>query len=809
MEETASNGTLKSSMFRDQNEVRESKEPIIDLARYDTTIASIEPITSRLSAVTDNSLSKYDIGNHNVPKAGTYKSSFESNLSLIPRAHIKAEVVAHNHGSTYERGTSQYQNKRRRTCDQNVIQPELTSVRHALSKRSQTPVVTEGRRLAPSQPISTGPLSERQGLQYAGIQKNRVQSSRKTFTTEDDKLLRYLKEKESYSWQKIEIYFPGRTWQSLQSRYSKVLRLRSPEPDYDEFVSSSVTSALEENRVINVFQPQSDLISITDTKTSDRDSDNEEESETVVWPKLRHVPFTLNLLLNDRNASALAISSKSIYNTNGISYMSRPYLDRIERSLLRQGFKHGRWSKYSLRKWDNQILHVDFNSIELREIIRCAHIDSGTTPKSYIKHPLPTLRNIIKRSNDNQILKLARLSAKREDLAARTVAGIESFLHDIKQDHCTKKPFFITFGNVESQSQRRKKGINSLNSILRHRELTSTKGFVSSRSLGVTDAIKAHAYTTYGPSKCYTGTSGDVGTVSWAPDGIVFAAGSVCLVDEDNMQYNRPYNLLIGDSDQGILKELPDHCVQRKKAQSGVNASQAMHRSQDNKLFMTVPVVNFSPDGNYLYSAGYDQTLKLWDVRSGFDNAICKSTYLHNSPVDVIAVRGDSIVATGCRRYGKDAIRVLRVAESAIAASSITFTSSKSIERPEAKIYPSCLRWGIDPAPYQYLLAGFASNRDNGSKDVLGEICLFDCDKGQRISISPCTGNIFDCAWNPNRSLAPLFAVASVAGNSVNRGIRSIVRMYDYRHPRYGLTMELECTAADMNDIVYKYVIMH
>ena len=640
--------------------------------------------------------------------------------------------------------------------------------------------------------------------------KKRFISSGKLFTKEDDKLLRYLKEVESLSWERIASKFPGRTWQSLQSRYSKVLKLRSPESDDDNVIPRSFFSSPGRDGKSSADQVRRDPILATKARNKKIDSSDDEDSVgSEPSTKFDRIPSILQTLLAEKNMAAFAVSMNSIRTKGVISHLPRPYLDHTERVILTSGSVNGRWVKHKLKDWEDQILHVDFNRQELSEIIRRVDINPSIKDSLYNDDILAHLRSVFKSFSDDHLLKLARSSARCESLAARTITGIEAFLHDAREGNITKQPSFFSFNRVETLPQRPRRQRHSLNRILRQRELTSNVTCFTRQPFGIRSALEAHIYKTYGPSKSFTGTSGDVGTVSWAPDGNVFATGSVCLVDEDNMQYNRPYNLLLGDTNQGTLAELPDHYIERIKAKSGVNANHAMHRSQDSRLFMTVPAVAFSQDGTHLYSAGYDKTLKIWDLLRGIEGATCTDTITHDAPIDVLAIQGDSLVATGCRRQDRDAVRVIRCAESKIIDSMVTFTSNKSKERPEANIYPSCLRWGNSPAPSNYLLAGFASNGEDGAKDLLGEICLFDCIKEEQISISPCTGNIFDCAWNPNRTQAPLVAVGSVAGKNVNRGTRSVVRLYDYRSARYSLTMELECRAADINDVVYKYVYLY
>ncbi|EKG21040.1 hypothetical protein MPH_01669 [Macrophomina phaseolina MS6] len=302
------------------------------------------------------------------------------------------------------------------------------------------------------------------------------------------------------------------------------------------------------------------------------------------------------------------------------------------------------------------------------------------------------------------------------------------------------------------------------------------------------------------------GTSGDVNTVAWSPNGTHFAAGSACLVDSNSMQYNRRNNLLFGDVSCRSLYELADHYTKRRMPESGVNSNRSMHVTQDSRLFQTVSMVAFSSDGSLMFSAGYDKKVRIYDITGNRVPEGSDVTLRHRAKVDLLSVSAQDLIATGCQRSKQNSIKVINSLEAVQRCHDEdfnpvvhNFSSRKAAERPENGIFPSALRF--DPTGL-YLLAGFAST----SKEELtsGETCLWDIQTGERLAIAPETRNVFDVAWNPWCQTRPLFAVGCVAGANVNRGVRSIVKMYDVRAPlKYGLTMELDCPALDMNDILY------
>jgi len=246
----------------------------------------------------------------------------------------------------------------------------------------------------------------------------------------------------------------------------------------------------------------------------------------------------------------------------------------------------------------------------------------------------------------------------------------------------------------------------------------------------------------------------------------------------------------------------------RKKAPAGVNSSHSMHVSQDPRLFTTISMVDFSPCGGRMFSAGYDKIVRVWDTTS--EETFCCGSLEHKAPVDMISVSPKGLLATGCRRSSKNAIKVLDfdyILNAEDERSGITsYTSQKAVERSDMKILPTCLRF--EPIYGRLLLAGFGANSKEDGRDTNGEICLWDVQTQQQLTVHGNTRNVFDCAFNPRQVEAPLFAVGCVAGANVNRGCRSIIRFYDWRaESKYGMILELECPALDMNDVVYWLVL--
>lgn len=464
----------------------------------------------------------------------------------------------------------------------------------------------------------------------------------------------------------------------------------------------------------------------------------------------------------------------------GKQYRSyKPYLSYYQRLALRHGFDEGEWK--ALNDWQGTKVHHPFTEDELKSLKLAITLHFDQTSESDLYD-----------LTEPEILEMA--SYARSFLPTRTKESIEAFLRDAADNCVSKEALRLTPHAREP----------SISAVLRNREL-GMRTIRRDYSKCSVIHLQTPAFATMGPSVSFTGTSGDVNTVAWAPNGTQFAAGSACLVDSDSMQYNRPNNLLFGDVPRRTLQELPDHVTKRKLAEAGVNSSRSMHATQDPWLFQTVSMIAFSPDGDLMYSAGYDCKVRIYDVtRNGIPEK-SDVALRHKAPVDLLSVSAQGLLATGCQRSKKNSIKVVDPYEAIEHCDEdfnpvmCNFSSRKAAERPENGIFPSALRF--DPSG-DYLLAGFAST--SREEMTSGETCLWDVRTGEQLSISPETRNVFDVAWNPNCWQRPLFAVGCVAGVNVNRGVRSVIKMYDLRtHGKYGLSMELDCPALDMNDVMF------
>ncbi|KAF2840440.1 WD40 repeat-like protein [Patellaria atrata CBS 101060] len=483
---------------------------------------------------------------------------------------------------------------------------------------------------------------------------------------------------------------------------------------------------------------------------------------------------------------------------------TRPYLSYHERQALRNGFDRATWDRSKLVQWGGTKVHVDFDDSELAlvEVSAAAIIRPKCHPKVY--SALGRLQNMLRQATAAHINGIVWHLSTEADLGCRSRKSIESFLRDVTEGYANVSPVIHKIGPPRRHLFEDESHGGGRASLLRHREI-GQRGRRSweSTTNRPSRAFMNDAYDSMGPTLSFTGTSGDVTSVAWSPDGCAFAAGSACLVDTGSMQYNRPNNLLLGNRHNKTLIELPDHHVIRERPESGVNSTEAMHISQDPQLFMTVSMVDFSNDGKYMFSAGYDEMVRIWDVSSGNDTVSCAFTLKHKAPVDLLAVSPGGILATGCRRVGQNSIKLVRIRPDKAKLVG-SFTSRKAVEKPQYKLSPSCLRWGTTHYTSKYLLAGFCSDTTDTVNDMYGEVCLWDAETSQPLSVLPKMGNCFDAVWDPYEFAVPSFAVATVANIHSNRGIKSVIKLYSQQSlDKFRGMMELECPALDMNDVVF------
>ncbi|OJD11120.1 hypothetical protein AJ78_08044 [Emergomyces pasteurianus Ep9510] len=285
----------------------------------------------------------------------------------------------------------------------------------------------------------------------------------------------------------------------------------------------------------------------------------------------------------------------------------------------------------------------------------------------------------------------------------------------------------------------------------------------------------------------WKGASNDVMVLAWSPDGTRFAAGAAAQSDEHNMIYNRNNNLLLGDLTCNSLKELPDHRVPRPSP----------NNVTDPNLYMTVSAVQWC--GDTLYTASYDNTVKIWDV-STHAGAKCLETLRHDGRVMVMAVSNSGPIATGC-----DSAPHIKLWTKS-AGQHYTPTDLTCNRMKNVAMIPSSLAWGPASAG-NLLVAGLAAREDENFRH--GHLSVWQMGQStiSPLTVSPNSQNVFDVAWHPT---APIFATGSTvefASSTMGRtkSTRSLVRVYDPFRPKatWAAHITYECPALDINDVTF------
>ena len=335
-----------------------------------------------------------------------------------------------------------------------------------------------------------------------------------------------------------------------------------------------------------------------------------------------------------------------------------------------------------------------------------------------------------------------------------------------------------------------------ISSLLRNRELGLTS---RGRQVGTIGELRQLKSEMIEPWKNWKGASGDVVAVAWNSDSNMYAFGAAAHTNIEDIQYNRPCNLLLGNLTSNQIRELPDHRVDRPKPETipnGPNASQAVYDACDPKVYETVTSVAFSPTGDRMLTASHDCTVKIWDVSAGKHE--CLSTLRHEAWVTSIEVseHRQGLFATASKCV-KDAVRIYHDP-----TCYVNFSASRAEARPEWKIYPECLRWGPNPYTSHLLLAGFQQWEQQG--DLLsggGQLCLWDAYAFESIKVTPASQSVYAAAWHPTQ---PFFATGGAPGINITDKIntKTVVRTWDVRTPKR-CQVEYECPATDMQDITF------
>ena len=338
--------------------------------------------------------------------------------------------------------------------------------------------------------------------------------------------------------------------------------------------------------------------------------------------------------------------------------------------------------------------------------------------------------------------------------------------------------------------------------LLRNRELGSDP---RGRNVNINRELQLRTLEKINPWRSWKGASGDVVAVAWSSDSSTFAAGAAAHTNPEDVQYNRPCNLLYGKLISNTVAELPDHRVDRPKPETLVNtynSQQAVYDACDPMVYETVSSIAFSPMSDQMYTASYDRTVKIWDTQAS--QATCLGTLHHNGKVTSIdaspSIPGLFATATelieqSIRIYYTDNIENVNPAY-------IPFSSSRALAKQEWKISPECIHWGSTSYTSHLLLAGFRQRwTDEAGVPQQGHLCLWDINTLDPIKVAPSSQSVLAAAWHP---VLPFFATGGAPGSYVTEKdlTKSVVRTWDLRNPLH-YTMEYECSALDMQDITF------
>ncbi|KAJ5556930.1 hypothetical protein N7494_000845 [Penicillium frequentans] len=295
------------------------------------------------------------------------------------------------------------------------------------------------------------------------------------------------------------------------------------------------------------------------------------------------------------------------------------------------------------------------------------------------------------------------------------------------------------------------------------------------RGCSHSDRIRTALTSDLRPWKSWKGASSDVTVLAWSPDSTKFAAGATA-----QPEYNRRYNLLLGDLVNSALYELPDHWTPSPIA-------------TDERLYTSVTDMQWV--GNRLYTASYDNTVKIWDA-AAHKHPSCLQTLEHSSKVVVMALSKSmpNLIATGTDRFHLWDVQEGQ-APICVDLSIVRHPRQKNID-----LVPTTLAWGHTASTNHVLVGGMAERSlDEYKVPNHGHLGLWTINQGSVTprKLVPDSQNVFDIKWHP---FLPKFVAATTYSQAMQLPLktRTVLQLYDCIDGNFTFTGRFPCPAADV-----------
>ncbi|KAF8864475.1 WD40 repeat-like protein [Acephala macrosclerotiorum] len=318
----------------------------------------------------------------------------------------------------------------------------------------------------------------------------------------------------------------------------------------------------------------------------------------------------------------------------------------------------------------------------------------------------------------------------------------------------------------------------------------------------------------------WSSQSGDAVTITWtSPD--TFISGALTHYDCHNMQYNRYGNLVVGSTENKVVKMVDGHRTVRPivaPEENKDNSLAAMRTTQDPWRYASVVSSAFCELTGYSFTASYDKTVKVWKVSPNGPSMELKGTWEHDAIVNfVVTSQHHDLVATACESPN-NAVRVYQFDESDISLSAYDrYNASRGSDKPgdsrmseKWAYHPATMQWGRAKQVSKLLLVGYSpratavhSDEIPEAKRNTGELCCWNADTGFQVPITGVVSkNVFEVVWHPTQ---PAFLVATAPVTGDSKSVKTQVRLFTLGGAAdaesFTCLMTLDCPAADVNEL--------